>query len=123
MSSADTDMNVLAVTPRNNGHPASAPRTSRTSGHTPLGADPTIIPPVGEPGHGTTAYLRRRPVRMVDGRAKGGYTDVFELICRDCGDYPALDYAEVLPRLQSLRGHYTLEAGLAEYDRHLGLAT
>ena len=120
MSSADTDMHVLAVTRRTAGHPASARRTSR---HTPLGADPTIVPPAGEPGHGTTAYLRRRPVRMVDGRPKGGYTDVFELICRDCGDYPALDYAEVLPRLQSLRGHYTLEAGLAEYDRHLGLTT
>jgi hypothetical protein len=120
MSSADTDMHVLAVTPRNNSHPESASRTRR---RTPPGADPTIIPPAGEPGHGTTAYLRRRPVQMRDGRAKGGYTDVFELICRDCGDYPALDYAEVPPRLQSVRGHYTLEAGLAEYDRHLGLAS
>jgi hypothetical protein len=23
---------------------------------------------------------------------KGGYTDVFELICGECGDHPYLDY-------------------------------
>jgi hypothetical protein len=31
----------------------------------------------------------------VDGRMEGGYTDVFELICGQCGDHPYLDYAEV----------------------------
>lgn len=113
-------MKVLADPPRTVGRPASAPRNSHRA---PLGVDPTIIPPAGKPGHGTTASLRRRPVRMVDGRAEGGYTDVFELICRDCGDHPGLDYPEVLPRLQSLRGPYSLEAGLTEYDRHLGLAS
>lgn len=118
--SADTDMNVLAGTPRTTRRPAIAPHASR---HAPLGVDPTIIPPPGEPGHGATASLRRQPVRMVDGRAEGGYTDVFELVCRDCGDHPGLDYIEVLPRLQFLRGPYTLEAGLAEYERHLGLAS
>jgi hypothetical protein len=60
---------------------------------------------------------------MVSGRAEGGYTDVFELICRDCGDHLGLAYSEVLPRLQCLRGPYTLQAGLAEYERHLGLAS
>jgi len=113
------DMKALAATTRTAGRPASAPRNS---GRSPLGVDPTIIPPAGEPGHGTITSLRRRPVRMVDGRAVGGYTDVFELICRDCGDHPGLDYSEVLPWLQSLRGPYTLEAGLTEYERHLGLA-
>ena len=80
------------------------------------------IPPAGHPGHGATASLRRQPARIVNGRFEGGYADVFEIICPDCGDRPYLDYSEVIPRLQSLRGPYTLEAGLAEYERHLGLA-
>ena len=48
---------------------------------------------------------------------------MFEFICPDCGDDPALDYSEVATRLQWLRGPRTLEAGLAEYERHLGLLT
>jgi hypothetical protein len=49
----------------------------------------------GQPGHGGSAYLRRQSARIVDGRMEGGYTDVFELICGQCGDHPYLDYAEV----------------------------
>ena len=64
--------------------------------------------------------MRRRPVRIVDGRVEGGYTDVFELICPGCGDHPDLDYSEIPPRLQWLRGPHTLEAALAAYDKHLG---
>jgi hypothetical protein len=52
---------------------------------------------------------------------EGGYTDKFELICPSCGDHPYLDYSEVAPRLQWLRGPRTLEAGLAAYAKHLGL--
>ena len=39
-------------------------------------------PPAGQPGHGSGAVLRRQPVRIVDGRFEGGYTDVFEIVCR-----------------------------------------
>jgi hypothetical protein len=85
------------------------------------GTHDATIPPPGQPGHGVTASLRRQPVRIVDGRAQGGYTDAFEVICPDCGDDPGLDYSEVTTRLQWLRGPRTLEAGLAEYERHLGL--
>jgi hypothetical protein len=53
---------------------------------------------------------------------KGGYTDVFELICGECGDHPYLDYREIPPRLQLIRGPYPLEAGLRAYEEHLGLA-
>ena len=60
--------------------------------------------------------------RLVEGRNVGGYTGAFEIICCDCGDHPYLDYAQVPPRLQRNRGPYTLEAGLAAYERHLGLA-
>jgi hypothetical protein len=79
------------------------------------------LPAAGQPGHGRTASLRRQPVSIVDGRMEGGYTDKYELICPSCGDHPYLDYSEVAPRLQWLRGPRTLEAGLAAYAKHLGL--
>ncbi len=69
------------------------------------------------------AILRRQPVRAVQGHADGGYTGLFELICGDCGDHLYLDYSEVPARLQRLRGPRTMRAGLAAYERHLGLAT
>jgi hypothetical protein len=81
----------------------------------------STVPPAGQLGHGSTAVLRRRPVRIVDGRFEGGYIDVFELIFPSCGDHPNLDYSEVPPRLEWLRGPRTLERALAAYDRHLGL--
>ena len=64
-------------------------------------------------GHGGTAFVRRRPVRIVDGRFEGGYTDLFELICPDCGDHSYLDYSEVPSRLQWLRGPRPL-AGVSD---------
>ena len=50
-------------------------------------------PLAGQSGHGSTAVLRRQPVRIVDGRFEGGYTDGYEIICPDCGDHPNLDYS------------------------------
>jgi hypothetical protein len=79
------------------------------------------LPLAGQAGHGCTASLRRQPARIVDGRLEGGYTGMFELICCQCGDHPYLDYSEISPRLQRLRGPYTIEAGLAAYEKHLGL--
>jgi hypothetical protein len=76
-----------------------------------------MLPLAGEPGHGSTAVPRRQPVRIVDGRFEGGYTDVFELICPSCGDHAELEYSEVPPRLRGLR---PLEAALAAYHKHLG---
>jgi hypothetical protein len=54
----------------------------------------------------------------VEGRPEGGYADVFELICCDCGDDPGLDYREVAPRLQLVRGPYPIAAGVAAYEQH-----
>ena len=71
-----------------------------------------IFPLPGEPGHGRTAFVRRQPVRIVDGRVEGGNTDVFELICPGCGDNPYVDYSEVPSQLQRLRGPRTVEAAL-----------
>jgi len=84
--------------------------------------DVTTPPFAGQPGHGSTAFLRNQPARIADGRIQGGYTGVYELICPSCGDHPYLDYSEIPPRLQRLRGPRTLEAALAEYHQHLGLA-
>jgi hypothetical protein len=70
---------------------------------------------------GWTVVLRRQPVRVVEGRAECGYTDVFELICCDCGDHPDRDYRDVTPGLQRIRGPYPLPAGVAAYDEHIKL--
>ena len=70
-------------------------------------------------GLGWTVVLRRRPARIVEGRAEGGYTDVYELVCCECGDHPYLDYREVSPELQQIRGLYPIAAGIAAYERHV----
>jgi hypothetical protein len=72
-----------------------------------------------QPGHGWTTVLRRRPARIVDGKAEGGYTEEFEIICCDCGDDPGLDYRDVPPRLQLIRGPYPIKEGVAAYNQHL----
>ena len=72
-----------------------------------------------EPGQDWTVVLRRQPARIVAGRAEG-YTDAFEIICCDCGDHPDLDYGEVSPELQRIRGPYPIALGISAYERHLG---
>ena len=65
-----------------------------------------------------TVVLRRRPVRMVEGRPEGGWTEEFEVVCRECGDDPDLDYREVPPELQLIRGPYPMAAGITAYLQH-----
>jgi len=72
-------------------------------------------------GDGWTVVLRRQPARIVDGRTEGPYTDAFEIICCDCGDDPDLDYLEVSPRLQLVRGPYPFALGVAAYEQHVDL--
>jgi hypothetical protein len=72
-----------------------------------------------QPGNGWMVVLRRQPGRMVEGRSEGGYTDMFEIICCDCGDDPDLDYREVSPELQRIRGPYPIAHGVAAYEQHL----
>jgi hypothetical protein len=71
-----------------------------------------------ETGNGWTLVLRRQPARIVDGQSEGGYTDAFELVCCYCGDHPDLDYRDVAPRLQLVRGPYPIAGGVAAYQRH-----
>ncbi len=74
-----------------------------------------------QPADGRTAVLRRRPARIVAGRAKGPYTDAFEIICGCCGDHSGLGYTEVSPKFQLIRGPYLLADGVAAYEAHLSL--
>ena len=90
----------------------------------PLGRHPGVddvmaLAPVDQNGAIARSFLRRQPVHIVGDRIEGGYTGVFEVICRDCGDDPFLDYSEVSLRLQQLRGPYTLREGFAAYSAHL----
>ena len=73
----------------------------------------------GQHGYGWTTVLRRQPVRLVDGRPRGGYTDAFELICCECGDNPDLDFRQVSPGLRRIRGPYPIAAGVAAYEEHI----
>ena len=70
-------------------------------------------------GDGSTVVLRRQPTRIVESRPEGGYTDIFEIICCECGDDPGQDYREVSPELQRIRGPYPIADGVAAYEKHL----
>ena len=85
-------------------------------------AEDVTFPRAGRPGHGCTAVLRRHPPRTGDGRAGDGYAGAFEIIC-NCGDNPYLDYSQLLPRLQKIRGPHAIAGGLAACEKHLGLTT
>ena len=74
-----------------------------------------------QPGDGWTVVLRRQPACTVKGRPAGRYTDLFEIICCDCGDHPDLDYSEVSPVLQRVRGPYPIADGITAYVMHLRL--
>jgi hypothetical protein len=73
-----------------------------------------------QPGDGWTVVLRRQPARMVQGRAEGGHTNLFEIISCDCGDHPGQEYSEVAPGLRRIRGPYPIADGVAAYEKHLG---
>ena len=125
MSPEDTDL-VTSIRPLDRPDDVPVPNPAHDPGHPwPRRDDQgfTTLPAAGQPGHGRTTSLRRQPARIVEGRAEGGYTDAFELICCDCGDHPYLDYSEVSARLQRIRGPYPMRAGLAAFENHLGLAT
>ncbi len=64
------------------------------------------------------ALLRRQATGTGAGHREDNYS-AFEVICRECGDDPSLDYREVSPMLQRLRGPYWLAPGVEAYEKHL----
>ena len=68
---------------------------------------------------GWTVVLPLRPVNIAKGRRQGGYTAAGEIRC-DCGDHPDLDYREIFPRLQRIRGPYLIADSVATYEKRLG---
>ena len=54
----------------------------------------------------------------VEGRPEGGWPGEFEIVCCDCGDNPDLDYRDVSPALQRIRGPCPITAGVPAYARH-----
>jgi hypothetical protein len=74
-----------------------------------------------QPALGWTVVLRRRPVRSAEDGAQGGYNNMFEIICCECGDHPDRDYRDVSPRLQRIRGPYPIAVGVTAYEEHLKL--
>jgi anti-anti-sigma factor len=61
--------------------------------------------------------LRRQPARLSTGHAGSG-TRTFEIICRQCGDDPGLDYRQLSPGLRQIRGPYLLKAGIEAFLEH-----
>jgi hypothetical protein len=102
----------------NMGHVSRQPPITATASEWPH--EETAMRTCDQPALGWTVVLRRQPAPGVEGRPAGG-TDVFELICCDCGDHPGLDYRDVSAELQRIRGPYPLAAGVAAYEQHLKL--
>ena len=75
----------------------------------------------GQPEIGWTVVLRRQPARIMEGRPEGGYTSAYEIVCCDCDDHPGLDYREVSPQLQRVRGPYPIAADVTAYEKHIRL--
>ena len=63
--------------------------------------------------------LRRRPAGLSVNRQDGG-AGMFEIICRMCGDDPALDYRQVSAELRQIRGCYPLRIGLVLFFTSAG---
>ena len=64
-----------------------------------------------------TINLRRQPAGPSTGNPEDD-TATYEVICRQCGDDPALDYQEVPAELRQIRGPYPLKAGIAAFLKH-----
>jgi hypothetical protein len=63
--------------------------------------------------------LRRNSASPGNNNPKDPGAETFEIICRECGDDPALDYREVSAELQQIRGPYTFSAGSAAFGKHV----
>jgi len=55
------------------------------------------FPLAGQASHARTAFVRRQPVCIVDGRVEGRYTGAFEFSCPGYGDHPSVEHSSRLP--------------------------
>jgi anti-anti-sigma factor len=135
LPTSGTVTRVLAITALNRVIPCfngldqalTAPRSSqrprgfgsKSSGQiiSPRGATAANEEPMPATGHeyNWTISLRRTPVRP--GNSDPG-SNTFEIICRICGDDPALNHQEVSAELQRIRGPYTLSSGITAFTTH-----
>ena len=65
-----------------------------------------------------TLCLRKRPASAFGGRPDDGRPELYELVCRECGDDPQCSYSEVSAELQRVRGPYPLEAAIDAFVAH-----
>jgi hypothetical protein len=65
-----------------------------------------------------TLCLRKRPASAFGGRPDDGRPEMYELVCRECGDDPRRSYSEVSAELQQVRGPYPLEAAIEAFVTH-----
>ena len=64
-----------------------------------------------------TISLRYQPAGPGTGDPEDD-TSTYQIICRQCGDHPALDYQEAPAELRQIRGPYPLKAGIAACIKH-----
>ena len=74
--------------------------------------------PATEPEHHWTVSLRRKPASPGNSNHGDPGSDTYEIICRICGDDPALDHQQIPAELQKIRGPYTLSDGITAFTRH-----
>lgn len=70
------------------------------------------------PGGEWTLCLRKRPASDFGGRPDDSRPEMYELVCRECGDDPRRSYSEVSAELQQVRGPYPLEAAIEAFVTH-----
>lgn len=74
--------------------------------------------PATEPEHYWTVALRRKQAGPGISNLHDPGSSTYEIICRICGDDPALDHLQISAELQQLRGPYTLSDGITAFTRH-----
>ena len=75
---------------------------------------------IGPPGTTTACFCEHSRPAWPMAVQRPVYTGKYEVICPACGDDPNLNYDQVPPELQKLRGpHSALASGVAALDEHL----
>ena len=107
------------VTPRRQPASLSTGPGFRASGAAPrFTAAKERLMPAAEPEQHWTIALRCQPAGPGTSKPENPSSRTYEIICRICGDDPALDHQQMSAELQQIRGPYTLSDGIAAFARH-----